>query len=257
MHAVHSVRRVNEQLRGAECGQKAGVRADAAQISTEMAAQKNVNEYKRYNQNKESKPTLPANTVDNVRTANVQRNVANVRIVNNQVRGPGAGERTLFAADATQLSTESAAQQTIADYTRVNYTVNKAATAPTLPANTVDNVRTANAQRNVSDIRIVNEQVRGANPGYWGNHFGQGGVQLQTESLAQSNVSQIRRVNEQARGEHAGEKNLFDVNAREMQRQITAQRPMLVNDQVGLYVSGERRFKVVDVVRVSVCSGSM
>lgn len=124
-------------------------------------------------------PTIPASNVANVRTRNSQDNIAKVRMVNEQVRGEGAGERTLFDTDATQLSTEMAAQKAIANYARINQQISKAATAPCIPANAIENVRTSVAQRNLADVRIVNEQIRGDN---MHNQFGQGGIALSIPS---------------------------------------------------------------------------
>eukprot|EP00729_Bicosta_minor_P003461 gene3461-10662_t len=263
--------RVNEQARGANPGKQHYFSTDSKQLSGEAAAQQIVADYTRVNEQVTfgmTAATIPADSVDNVRTREAGDNMWNVRQVNEQVRGANAGEKTLFDLSSKQLSTEGAAQVAVAKYVRVSEQARgelagmqtaydlearemmrhqhqqsevrsygivneqvKAVGPGTIPADSVDNVRSRAAGDNMWNVRQVNEQVRGELSGL-PTYYNTDSAQMSTEATAQRRVNETSRVNEQARGEFAGMKTAIDGSSERMVAAANVPKVALVNQQV-------------------------
>ena len=263
--------RVNEQARGANPGKQHYYSTDSKQLSGEAKAQVIVADYARVNQQVTvgmTAGTIPADSVDNVRTRDASDNMWNVRAVNEQVRGELAGEKTLFDLSSKQLSAEGAAQADVAKYVRVSEQARgelagmptaydlqaremmrhqhqqaevrsygivneqvKAVGPGTIPADSEENVRAKHVSGNMWNVRQVNEQVRGELSGL-PTYYNTDSAQMSTEGAAQKRFNKASRVNQQARGEFAGAKTLVDSSSERMVAAAAAPKIALVNQQI-------------------------
>lgn len=244
---THSIRRVSQERRyhGAESATKYST--DSVQISNEMKAQNTITEYTRVNQQvikNVEPPTMPMESIDITRTRTSQKNIAAVRIVNEQIKAPHA-QFNLYGAGGVQVHTEAKAQANLHKVRRVN-----------------DEVRGANAgqqhkygsnaremQRHLKSARptLVNEQIRGnTNVGTITTNA----LEVHRALTASGHTSAARAVNEQVRGETAGLPTKFSLDSREMKRQTCIERPTLINEQIRAVKSGTIPADAVDFTRV-------
>lgn len=218
---VADVRMVNDEARGPCPGQPTLVNGDALGITTESACQSTVDAYRREHPNQ---------------------------------LGAQPGARPLLDAKSVQLSAEAEAQATVHSYRRVNQQVVAGITAGSLPADCVENARTARAQANTADVRMVNQEVRGACAGER-TLFGIDSKQLGDERQAQDTIAKYVRVSEQARGELAGQQTKFNLDAREMQRMVTNQvdhaKQVRINEQVAGVAPGTIPSDAVELARAA------
>lgn len=261
----------NGQVRGELAGLPTSVFADSTHIKSEMAAQNVVADYRRINEQCRTDGAaahIPADAVDFTRSKNAQRNVAAVRMVNEQARGANVGEKTMFSSDSRQLSGEMRAQTTIADASRVSeqargelagqktrfnadarevqrQMANQQSVAEqqrvnvqvlnvgagTIPADSIEVTRARVGQTNVFSARRVNEQVRSELAGQK-NGFSTNSANMFSVSAAQKSTAAYSRVSEQARGQLAGQKTAFNGDAMNIVLARDAPKPKLVNDQV-------------------------
>lgn len=260
---------VNEQIK---CSDRPFVKIDSVHVQGEMQVQNYVADLKRVNE--QCNPhagigTIPSDSVENVRTAYNQANTANVRMVNEQIRGEHAGERTLYSTDGVQIETEMSAQSATHAYRRVNEQargelagvktefnydarelqrqmtqqkaaveqkivneqVNRAAGVGNIPADSVENIRAATGQQQLFDVRQVNEQVRGETAGMQ-TTYGADAAQMKQEIQSGKYYASIVRINEEARGEFAGQKTRVDSTDIGIRRAAEAPKVDTVNTQI-------------------------
>ena len=239
----------------------------AKQLVTETAAQVEVTDYKRVNQQVYGVGTasIPANSVEFMRAQRGQAQVASARAYNSEMRGTHHGsmygneavqfsteatnqarvhkdlrvnteQRGEFAGQPTGLSTSSrgyqfdmAHQNLISDMRAVNEQLYNVGVG-TLPKDTMENTRVKDGQEKINGVRRVNEQVRGENAGT--STYGFESRQLQTEHNAQHMVHKDKRVNEQQRGELAGRSTTYNTDSKQMASTLAAPKLALVNEQV-------------------------
>ena len=163
-------------------------------------------------------PAMPGNVqIETEKRAAAE--IAAYRRVNEQARGPLAGQKTAVNSDAKYIATEMQAQSMAHSVKRVNEQV-RGELAGTRTGVSADSKYIAvelAAQKEVATYRRVNEQARGADAGK------QTAIDNQSKFIVEAKkqnrmTSQVRRVNEQMRGELAGKQTAVDGKAIDIAR---------------------------------------
>jgi hypothetical protein len=139
------------------------------------------------------------------------------RRVNEQARGPLAGQKTNVDASAKYIALEIQAQNMAHSVKRVNEQVRGGSVRHYVGPDAKYIATDMAAQKEVATYRRVNEQARGADAGR------QTAVDNHSRFIVDAKkngrmTSQVRRVNEQFRGEHAGQQTAMDGKAIDITR---------------------------------------
>jgi len=237
-------RRVSEQIRGETAGQATLFDNSAREYKRHTGNHTEISNYLRVNQQVKSVGVgqLPHDHIPNRRASIGQLQVADVRMVNEQVRGEHAGQTTLLGMDGAQLSTEAHAQRRVSVDRRVNnefrgeHVGTSAAGHHRLDLKTGPGGMPVFEQKPQTQRVLVNEQNRVG--GARGN-IPHDAMENRRASIGQDLVADVRMVNEMLKGEHAGKSTQFKMDSTELATKASAQKRISKQVRVGNEARGE------------------
>jgi hypothetical protein len=219
---LHEVRRVNEQARGANVGQKTLYDGTAQNV---VLARRNSLEIKDLRAVNEqillgpgtAPPTIPLDNVEHRRASIGQAQVTDVAMVNEQFRGEHVGQKPLLSSDGAEMQSQQRAQRRLSQQMAHNGEQWGEFAGQTTGFTT--GAKAFELAKAAPRRKLVNQQIAGVGAG----KLSADDVEFRRASTSQAQIEALRRVNEQFRGEHVGQRTGFTSDATQLQTEGRAQ----------------------------------